>query len=144
MAKNSLLKFLKLKSFSMQTRVIKFRAFDKFNDVYYHSDKWGTLSNFFEGVDRAVQGGNEVVLEQFIGLIDKQGVEIYEGDITESYTKAKRKVLRRIEFRNGAYYVVLSSKNKRVNEKIFSEMIFMSDLKVVGNIHENPELLNQK
>ena len=84
-------------------------------------------------------------LMQYAGLKDKNGVEIYEGDILS--TDLSRPYLI-VEFRNGAfmyqchhdgqnYYDFMEPANERLkfNTKYHE---------VIGNIYENPELLERK
>ena len=84
-------------------------------------------------------------LMQYTGLKDKNGVEIYEGDILS--TDLSRPYLI-VEFRNGAfmyqchhdgqnYYDFMEPANERLkfNTKYHE---------VIGNIYENPELLERK
>ncbi len=76
-------------------------------------------------------GKIDVLLEQFTGLLDKKGKEIYEGDIVETEDGHKLKVIWGycgwgLEHLDG-----------------FSAVGFVgrTNLKVIGNIHEHPELL---
>ena len=85
------------------------------------------------------------VILQYTGLKDKNGAEIYEGDILS--TDLSRPYLI-VEFRNGAfmyqchdggrnYYDFMEPANEglKFNTKYHE---------VIGNIYENPELLERK
>lgn len=115
-------------------REIKFRAWDtKMNYMFSGTSIRGLMLDkcFTEEVDR-------LILEQFTGLHDKNGVEIYEGDIcivSLSYFKIKNEKATVI-FLNGAFQFQYGC------EQFFSKPHDAWDeVEVIGNIHENPELL---
>ena len=79
---------------------------------------------------------NNVVLMQYTGLKDKNGVEIYEGDIihAEHYKPKNMKV----EFIEGGFCMT----NDRI-PPIDINHFYPSlgcQFEVIGNIHQNPEL----
>jgi len=67
---------------------------------------------------------------QFTGLYDKNGKEIYEGDLLHRYMNVYWKVVfENSEWRAVGFSVLYLSANQFI------------ECEVVGNIHENPELL---
>lgn len=63
-------------------RQIKFRAWDKFNGCYHYqqNESLAGLATFFKMIADYKAAGNEIILERWSGLTDKEGNEIYESD----------------------------------------------------------------
>uniref|UniRef100_A0A6M3IWM7 Putative YopX protein n=1 Tax=viral metagenome TaxID=1070528 RepID=A0A6M3IWM7_9ZZZZ len=125
-------------------REIKFRAWDKYVEkmvtepgfinmggeakrecAIYHEEelRWENITDRIE-------------LMQFIGLLDKNGKEIYEGDIVEFTSDVlKMKKLFYIEFENARFIPVPFTKD-------ISEVA--SNGEVIGNIYEHSNLLDKQ
>jgi len=89
------------------------------------------------------------ILEQCTGLKDKNGKLIYEGDILKvkvfdkkNYNQKKTTywTVEWQEHRNNHGFMVYGI-NRRWNAPITLNRLFNSEAIIVGNIHENPELL---
>jgi len=116
-------------------RTIKFRAWDLFNGEMAYSDKYPHIAKFFFYVDSLLAGENGIELMQFTGLLDKNGKEIYEGDITKDSTGVCL-----IDWNDKLASFCLR-RNGWAFDHFFGEAVDPSDVEVIGNIYENPELL---
>ena len=83
---------------------------------------------------------------QFTGLLDKNGKEIYEGDIIGSEKVSGRVVSHKIEYDvENAMFVAKPLQGLDFDYcHIYKHWICRYGKEVIGNIHDNPELLNNK
>lgn len=112
-------------------REIKFRAWDALYDKMLYSNK-GNLSSFFHAVEQRPK--DQAPVMQSTGLYDKNGREIYEGDIIRRYGVRELLI---IEWRqHGAFRAV--SKDHSAGDWYFDNP---AENDIMGTIFENPELL---
>lgn len=127
-------------------REIKFRAWIKANkrmelcigvNPFYVSD-----------CDRLHWKHDEVELMQFTGLKDKNGKEIYEGDLIEVKTEKYHFISEIMWDETSASFEFQDTQNTycgldAINVFEHGSSLYGGFVEVIGNIHENLELLNQ-
>ena len=140
-----------MKEKPMNQREIKFRAWDKDVEEWFYSDKEYD-DHFFEfkngklicfGIQEDC--GGDIYepphpesyecesVEQYTGLKDKHGKEIYEGDLIINLSRNNRKP-HEVVFGYGCYLG-----NYRDLKYVIGHEL--DEISVIGNIHENKDLL---
>lgn len=140
-------------------REIKFRAWNyKINKMFKVGDKFGTTHDL--DCVQYFKEGQSVVLLQYTGLKDKDGKEIYEGDVikqtfqnhywlyeVKSLGGQFGNTLFRMCFETSAYCdeegCGYTYKPRKITPTRRS-LIGGKDVEVIGNIYENPELLRSQ
>ena len=84
----------------------------------------------------------EHILTQFTGLHDKNGKEIYEGDITNNGVVVWNEALTWDS--GGSSHPGFYFDAPRFDGDLNYHTSFDDDTEVIGNIYENPELLKEK
>lgn len=93
-------------------------------------------SYFSEIADSPNKATEEYLLMQGSGLMDKNGVEIFEGDIVEQWTKDAEDDTDRVV--GMVEYLAPSFRIKLGPDKYTSLINYGTNLEVLGNVWENP------
>jgi len=120
-------------------RAIKFRCWDKESKKWLNSDSFcGHYDDFYftnlNEIISELNGINNMVLMQFTGLKDKNDKDIFEGDIVDIGHELYNF---EIVFSEGCFGLL-----DRTARLIPFWQINMHNIEVIGNVWENPELLN--
>lgn len=124
---------------------IKFRAWDKVNRRWVEAGEnlLGTLIYWKNNSIIATRNENFELI-QYTGLLDKNGKEIYEGDIVE-YGGTDRGWVSSLYSGKFEVRANLISGIELVGffDQQYTKLDdFFNQFEVIGNIYENPELLN--
>ncbi len=137
----------------MKNRVIKFRVWDIPNNCFIPNDCY-VISNDGKSLGMMIKNWNNYLIDeymyspnqtlnQFTGLTDKNGVSIYEGDILSFPTSNWMNQVVKVVWYEKQHCWALKNKHgiQHTTSGGRSYLINGKDLEVIGNIHENPELM---
>ena len=134
----------------------KFRAWDKVTNKYYvvstleYADNGELCEVWLADIpitetNDACRNPKDVILEQYTGLKDKNDKEIAVGDIVKArWLRAKNARLNtrgEVKFGGGWFYIYDDPDGQ---DRLGAPIHNCYQLEIVGNIHENPELLEEE
>ena len=132
-------------------RIIRYQAYDPANCKMLD---WGTCT-----LHRILPSQSGWHWREFIGLLDKQGEEIYEGDILcipDSLTDSEYPPVNppedfnhvaEVVFQDGSFGVNIAEDGDWLDkgfwsfDRISRDLGILEEIRCVGNVYENPELL---
>ncbi|MCG0943751.1 prophage P1 protein 30 [Lactiplantibacillus plantarum] len=136
--------------------MIKFRAWDKAHECYLYDVQGaydmisgfvkyenGDDADYYEECFAGFLDNDQYVVEQFTGLKDVNGKDIYEGDIIASkpngltFEPLKIGVVKRSKITAGWSYITATGEYN-----IWTSGKYRT-YEIIGNVHANPELLEE-
>lgn len=145
---------------------MKFRIYNKNTNKMLLNNvaNTGEYLDFYMGIDGhlLIKGGNgengglrlltgicipEYVIMPSIGLKDNDGVEIYEGDIIE-FSNYPEVLTETTIVENATYFLLFISmyvdeqRVKKLQSGEFEASVLIKKFKVIGNIYQNPTLID--
>lgn len=128
-------------------RETKFRGKRLDNGEWIEGDLLRMLDHWFIFPDPAPEGIDKYAVDpatvgEYTGLKDKNGKEIYEGDVIRSPLSEDKTRPHRIFYHTGnaAFMGALVDRKELCYLRLDQNWIYKFEKVVLGNIHDNPEL----
>ena len=119
-------------------REIKFRTWDKINKDMFNVESINFQERRVYKDTVSYREFNDIELMQYTGLKDKNNKEIYEGDILfESFGERYYRVI----FENGSFRAEFKGDFEEYSFDLID--VVAQGCEVIGNIYENPELMEE-
>lgn len=133
-------------------REIKFRAWDKDNELMIYSEgntnddftfivEKGGLQFYYINTDRHLMESNSINM-QYTGLKDKNGKEIYEGDVLIWYINDK--IIKAPVYYDNRQALFWMGKEIKMHGGLVLNDWMRGEYEVIGNIYEHPHLLEDR
>lgn len=124
-------------------REIKFRVWDTYNKEMLELEELN-----YEYGEPAIRttmysdyfGPSDMILMQYVGLHDKNGKEIYEGDVVKIDCPTM-KMTGEIKYSEMSAMFYIYDVIEDIEETLWYQK---EEYEIIGNIYENPELLEHK
>ena len=113
-------------------RELKFRVWDGLSKEFKAFDNYFCKAK--DGILSVCTNSDDVTVEQYTGLKDNNGKEIYEGDIVKCGAYSPKPIV----FEEGRYWL------GEEPDDLFASSVYFDNIEVIGNVHENRELLEEE
>ena len=122
-------------------RIIKFRGKSVLNDEWIYGDLVHRINipKTISPVQINGIGVKEDTVGQFTGLYDKNGKEIYEGDILFIGNDGDKNIYNEVSIKDGCFGYI-----GEWNHKIMPFCYYNVTEEIAGNIYDNPELIKEE
>ncbi len=118
-------------------------------DYVCDEDKYQILADLkakSEFMERNALKEPQVEVELFTGFYDKNGTKIYEGDIVsfeaDSHDMGTLTIVGVVSFENGRF-IIEGHENMFPHYSFYNFISRYKDIRIIGNIHINTELLGE-
>lgn len=123
------------------SRIIKFRGKSVLNDEWIYGDLVHRIDSpkTISPVQIKGIGVKEETVSQFTGLLDKNGKEIYEGDILLMGEDEGVRIYNKVGVKDGCFGYIGEYSGELLpfcNYNVMEE--------IVGNIYDNPDLIKEE